>query len=268
MYLHMGRSYLVLDLDLAGRRALLEPFTGNYFTQAKRESMIYITRLHDQRETCGVTLSFGEIAYAETVLGYQRKRLQDHEVIDFQTLDLPTVEFATRALWYELDEADRRRAVPARAPAGRAPRARAWADRGAAADRDVRPVGHRRPVDQRPSARPADRRSSSTTAIPAASGSPDAATTSSSAWSVTRHRLIGECPCRSGCRSCVQSPKCGNLNEPLSKRGALELLRRLGSLAECLWGGGNRQPRNARAPVHSSPVEGHRARARRWGTCA
>jgi DEAD/DEAH box helicase domain-containing protein len=40
-------------------------------------------------------------------------------------------------------------------------------------------------------------------------------------------KLIGECPCRSGCPSCVQSPKCGNLNEPLSKRGALELIRRL-----------------------------------------
>ena len=41
------------------------------------------------------------------------------------------------------------------------------------------------------------------------------------------HRLVDECPCRSGCPSCVQSPKCGNLNEPLHKRGALELMGRM-----------------------------------------
>ena len=37
-------------------------------------------------------------------------------------------------------------------------------------------------------------------------------------------RLVGECPCADGCPSCVQSPKCGNLNEPLHKAGSLELM--------------------------------------------
>ena len=104
IYLHLGRSYQVLELDLDSRRALLEPFSGDYFTQAKRESMTYIERLHERRDALGVTLSFGSVVYSETVLGYQRKGLQDHQVIDFQALDLPTVEFQTRALWYELDE--------------------------------------------------------------------------------------------------------------------------------------------------------------------
>ena len=86
------------------RRAILEPFNGNYFTQTKSESMTYIERMLEPRETHGVRLSYGDVVYSETVLGYQRKHLQDHSVIDFQSLDMPTTEFSTRALWYELDD--------------------------------------------------------------------------------------------------------------------------------------------------------------------
>ena len=226
IYMHLGRSYRVLQLDLAGRRALLEPFSGDYFTQAKRESMTYIERLHEQREIFGVTLSFGEVAYSETVLGYQRKSLQDHQMIDFHTLELPTVEFPTRALWYELDDLIAAEPFPAEHLLG-----------------SLHALEHGQ-IAVLPLIAMCDRwdiGGLSTNAHPQTAGAtifiydghPGGVGITRRGYDRFERlvgdarRLIGECPCRSGCPSCVQSPKCGNLNEPLSKRGALELLRRL-----------------------------------------
>jgi DEAD/DEAH box helicase domain-containing protein len=226
VYLHMGRAYRVLELELDGRRALLEPFTEDYFTQAKRESMTLIERLHEQRETLGVTLSFGEVVYSETVLGYQRKSLQDHQVIDFQSLDLPTVEFPTRALWFELDELIAAEPFPADQLLG----ALHALEHGQIAVLPLIAMCDRWDIG-----------GLSTNAHPQ-TGGPSIFIYDGHPGGVgiTRRgydqferlvgdarRLIGECPCQSGCPSCVQSPKCGNLNEPLSKRGALELLHRL-----------------------------------------
>src|SRR5262249_50638465 len=42
IYLHLGRSYAVADLDLANRRALVEPFDGNYYTQPKKETDTHV----------------------------------------------------------------------------------------------------------------------------------------------------------------------------------------------------------------------------------
>jgi DEAD/DEAH box helicase domain-containing protein len=226
VYLHMGRAYSVLELDLGGRRALLEPFNGDYFTQAKRDSMTYIERLHEQCQILGVTLSFGEVVYSETVLGYQRKGLQDHQVIDFQTLDLPTVEFPTRALWYELDELIAAEPFPADKLLGALHALEhgqiavlpliAMCDRwdigGLSTNAHPQTGGPSIFIyDGHPGGVGITRR-----------GYDEFDRLVGDAW-----RLIGECPCQSGCPSCVQSPKCGNLNEPLSKAGALELLRRL-----------------------------------------
>jgi DEAD/DEAH box helicase domain-containing protein len=226
IYLHMGRSYIVLELDLAGRRALLEPFSGDYFTQAKRESNTLIERPHEQRDALGVTLHFGEVVYSETVLGFQRKSLQDHQVIDFQALDLPTVEFPTRALWYDLDELIAAEPFPADMLLG-----------------SLHAVEHGQ-IAVLPLIAMCDRwdigglstnihPQTSGPAIFIYDGHPGGVGITRRGYDefealvADARRLIGECPCESGCPSCVQSPKCGNLNEPLSKRGALELLRRM-----------------------------------------
>jgi DEAD/DEAH box helicase domain-containing protein len=226
IYLHLGRSYLVSDLDLHSRRAMLEPFDGDYYTQAKRESMTYIERLHERRDALGVQLSFGAVVYEETVVGYQRKSLQSQEVIDFQTLELPTVEFETRALWYELEELIATEPFPFEMLLG----ALHALEHGQIAVLPLIAMCDRWDIG-----------GLSTNAHPQTGGPtifiydghPGGVGLTRRGYDQFERlagdaqRLIGECPCDHGCPSCVQSPKCGNLNEPLSKRGALELLARM-----------------------------------------
>ncbi len=226
VYLHLGRAYIVRELDLHARRALLEPFSGDFYTQVKRESMTYIERLHERREACGVTLSFGSVVVEETVLGYQRKRLQDQEVIDFSALSLPPVEFTTRALWYELRELVGSEPFPPQQLLG----ALHALEHGQIAVLPLIAMCDRWDIG-----------GLSTNAHPQTSGPtifiydghPGGVGLTRRGFdqferlASDAQRLIGECRCRDGCPSCIQSPKCGNLNEPLSKRGSLELLRRM-----------------------------------------
>jgi DEAD/DEAH box helicase domain-containing protein len=230
VYLHMGRSYEVRDLDLENRRALVSPFDGDWYTQPKRETDTDIVRLLDRRETLGVTLSFGEVSVTETVLAYQRKRLSDHAQVDLVTLDLPQTSFSTQALWFELDGATLTGldGDGDGAGAGGIPIDALLGSLHATEHAQIAVLPLIAMCDRW------DIGGLSTNAhlqtggptIFIYDGHPGGIGIARLAFQRFEelcrdaHRLIAECPCKSGCPSCVQSPKCGNLNEPLSKAGA------------------------------------------------
>jgi DEAD/DEAH box helicase domain-containing protein len=226
VYLHLGASYEVEELDTEARRAVVRPFSGDWYTQPKKETDTVIEQVRAHRTTGGVALSFGIVAVTEQVVAYQKKRVTDHEVLDLLTLDLPEQQFVTQSLWYELPEELLGRDFPLDRLQGsiHAAEHAQIAVLPLLAMCDRWDLGGLSTAFHFQTGRPT---------IFVYDGHPGGVGIARAGFEefelLVRDalRLIRECACEAGCPSCVQSPKCGNLNEPLHKAGAIELLARI-----------------------------------------
>ena len=199
---------------------LVRPFNGAYYTQAKRLTSIGIIAERTVETRLGMRVVHGDIEMREQVVGYQRKRLTDHTAIDLIELELPQQQYSTEAIWFEpdVDPADdllgtlhaAEHALISLLPL------LAMCDRG-----DIGGLSTDLHFQ---------------TGVPTVfvyDGHPGGVGIAERGfelfeeWVRRTATLLSECPCADGCPSCVQSPKCGNLNEPLSKNGARRLLARL-----------------------------------------
>jgi DEAD/DEAH box helicase domain-containing protein len=222
VYLHLGAAYEVRELDPERRRAMVERFDGDWYTQPKKETETFIERTEVSRAVAGVQLSFGTVSVTEQVIAFQRKRLADHEVIDTVGLELPEQNFLTQALWYVLP-AKLAGALPTEVLLGslHATEHSQIAVLPLLAMCDRWDIGGLSTNVHFQTGRPT---------IFVYDGHPGGIGIARRGYDEFERlvgdaaRLIGECPCEDGCPSCVQSPKCGNLNEPLHKAGALELM--------------------------------------------
>ena len=222
VYLHLGRSYEVDRLEIEERRAIVSGFDGDWYTRPKKETEIYIERVHEQRQVAGVQLSFGEVSVTEQVIAFQRVSVVDQEPIDIVALELPEQSFVTQALWYVLPDRLSGK-LPADALLG-----------------SLHATEHSQ-IAVLPLIAMCDRWDigglstnvhfqTGRATIFVYDGHPGGVGIARRGYEEFERllgdaeRLIAECPCESGCPSCVQSPKCGNLNEPLHKAGALELM--------------------------------------------
>ncbi|HYH62188.1 MAG TPA: Zn-binding domain-containing protein, partial [Solirubrobacterales bacterium] len=228
IYLHMGRSYEVRELDTESRRAIVDPFDGDWYTQPKKETNVYVDAIGRKAEAAGlhpgVELYTGEVSVSEQVIAYQRKTVKDQEVIDLVALNLPEQSFTTRALWYVLpDELAGPEALPPEVQLGalHAAEHSQIAVLPLLAMCDRWDIGGLSTNVHFQTGRPT---------IFIYDGHPGGVGIAERGFErfgeLVRNalRLVSECPCERGCPSCVQSPKCGNLNEPLHKAGAIELM--------------------------------------------
>ena len=227
VYLHQGDAYLVTELDVAGRIVRVSPAAVGYHTQPKTTIDLSIRRAQASRPWGPTTMQFGEVEVTTQVLGFARKQLFSDTVLGVEPLDLPPQSLHTTAFWFEIPEPLERRVRGAGLDFAGGIHALEHAAIGvlplfAMCDRwDIGGVSYpAHPQTGTPAIFIYD-------GYPGGVGITEKGYALIDALMTATREVIEACPCEAGCPSCIQSPKCGNLNEPLDKRAALMLLEGL-----------------------------------------
>jgi DEAD/DEAH box helicase domain-containing protein len=226
IYLHLGEQYLVRSLDLVARTALVSPARVDWYTQAKKETETTIEEPLRMEARLGLALHFGRVAVTEQVVAYQRKSISGGDTLETIPLELPATTFDTEAVWFSptgshlagIDEMPRLLSALHAAEHSLIALLPLWA----MCDRwDIGGLSTNVHVQTGlPTIFVYD-------GHPGGVGITERGFERFEGWVEDTARMLAGCPCSDGCPSCVQSPKCGNLNEYLDKDAALTLLRRL-----------------------------------------
>jgi DEAD/DEAH box helicase domain-containing protein len=224
VYPHQGEMYLVEELDLAAGVALVRPADPGYATAARQVTAIEVTRALHSENWQDATVHFGDVQVRRQVTGFVRRGTRTNCLLGQFPLSLPPQTLRTRAVWWTISARRRRHLLAAGVDLAGAAHAAEHASIGllplfAACDRwDVGGVS----ADEHPAT------GQLTVFVydghDGGAGFAERGFQAARDWLSATADAIRSCGCQSGCPSCIQSPKCGSGNEPLSKQGALQLL--------------------------------------------
>lgn len=225
VYLHEAETYLVEELDVEKRVAtVIRAPEINYYTQPKEDTRVTVEKVEKAKHFGRFEVFFGELTVTNHVIGYQRRNIFTDEVIGTEEVILPPHIFRTRGLWFVFDEEtlQKLKLDPAQLAGG------------------IHGIEHAHiallPVyascdrwDIGGVSTPAHYETDETTifiydGIEGGIGFAEKGYERFEQHIYDTLDLIRHCPCENGCPSCIQSPKCGNLNEPLDKMSAVKLL--------------------------------------------
>ncbi len=227
VYVHQGATYVVASLDLADAVALASPGSPDYTTHAREVTDIRVLGVRQSEAWGRATLSYGDVEVTGQVVSYLRRRLVSGEVLGEEPLDLPVRQLRTRGVWWTLPSD---RAEAAGVDLGDLPGAAHAAEHASIGLLPLFATCDRWDIGGVSTALHPD------TGLPTVfvydghaggAGFAERAFQHAAEWLAATRDAIESCGCSAGCPSCVQSPKCGNGNEPLDKAGAVRLLTEL-----------------------------------------
>jgi DEAD/DEAH box helicase domain-containing protein len=224
VYVHRGETWLVESLDLSDHVAMIERAEVDYSTTARELTDIAIAHELEHRTWGAARICFGTVEVSHQVVSYLRRRQPSGAVIDESRLDLPVQTLTTQAVWWTLPDDVLAESGLAAADLPGSAHAAEHCSIGllplfATCDRwDIGGVSTAHHADT----------GRLTVFVydghPGGAGISARGFTAARDWLAATRETIASCECPAGCPSCVQSPKCGNQNNPLDKEGAVRLL--------------------------------------------
>jgi DEAD/DEAH box helicase domain-containing protein len=224
IYVHRGETWLVESLDLEDHVAVIGRTDAPYSTTARDTTDISIVAERDHRDWGGCRLSFGQVDVTHQVVSFQLRRQPSGEVLGEELLDLPERTLRTAAVWWTVpdDALDAAGLTTVDLP-------------GAAHAAEHCSIGllplfatcDRWDIGGVSTALHADTGRLTVFVYdghPGGAGFAERGFGAAQEWLTATLETIAACECPEGCPSCIQSPKCGNQNNPLDKGGAIRLL--------------------------------------------
>lgn len=227
VYLHRGRSYVIEEMDPAEGRVRARQAKVDWFTRVRGHKSTDILEELERRPLGRGVVCRGRLRIIDTITGYEKRSTRDNRLLTIVPLEAPPQIFETEGLWYVIPESCRQRLE----------------------EDFVHFMGsihacEHTAIGMLPLLVMADRNDFGGISIPLHpqtglacvfiyDGLPGGAGLTRQAFGHARELLevcaavIEACPCEDGCPSCVHSPKCGSGNRPISKAGALRLIRDL-----------------------------------------
>lgn len=222
-YLHRGHAYEVEELDLPAHRALVKRVANRYYTQPRIETDVEILEEMQARDLrAGAQLHWGRVRVTDAVTFYKKIQVSDGRVMGVFPLDLPHATFNTQAFWVTLPPPPQRTDFQIFGGTLHA------AEHGMIGLLPLYAMCDRSDIGGLST--PVHRQTDLPT-IFVYDGYPGGVGISERGYEAFEelvHDTLGvitRCPCERGCPACIQSPKCGNWNEPLNKEGSVGLLR-------------------------------------------